>query len=125
MSVLKVSGEMFTVVLTSPEHLGVFDYLQQCNKSPAYTQRHSGGNPLYLYRDDKGYWYVCLELGNSSVGHVLLNKTQCDFELTTNWLYYSYDNWSSDPELPTSISLPSVKPMIKISLDGVAASNLH
>ena len=125
MSVLKVSGETFTVVLTSPEHLGVFDYLQQCNKSPAYTQRHSGDNPLYLYRDDKDYWCVCLELGNSSVGRVLLNKTQSDFVPTTNWLYYSDDNWSSDPKLTVSTSLPSVSPMIKISLDGAEASNLH
>ena len=63
----------------------------------------------------------CLELGNSSVGCVLLNRTQSDFVQTTNWLYYSDDNWSSDPKLTISTSLPYVSPMIKISLDGAAA----
>ena len=50
------------------------------------------------------------------MGCVLLNRTQSDFVQTTNWLYYSDDNWSSDPKLTISTSLPSVSPMIKISL---------
>ena len=122
-----------SVVLTSTgpsarnqgSRLGVFDYLQQYNKCPAYRQRHSGTKtkPNYLYRDEYDGWCVGKELGSSSsIG--LLNKTKSDTLPSTNWLYFNgkgQGNWQSDPELTLSTSLPSVCPVIKISLHGTAA----
>ena len=103
--------------------LGVFDYLQQYNNSPAYRQRHSVANtlPRYLYRHDCGYWCVSEELGTSSRG--LLNRTQTDSVPNTNWLYYVFGEgfWTSDSELTVSTSLPSICSVISISLHGEAA----
>jgi len=118
-----------SVILTSTgtsaeyqgDRLGVFDYLQQYNECPAYRQRHSVANtqPQYLYRNDYGYWCVSDKLGDSSCG--LLNRTS-DTVPSINWLYWnSKEGWSSDPELTVSTSLPSVCPVIKISLSGAAA----
>ena len=118
------------VVLTSTgpsaewcgDRLGVFEYLQQHNNCPAYRQRHTVANtqPQYLYKSDVGAWCVGSVLGeSSSLG--LLNRTKSDTVPSTNWLYYDGKDWSSDPMLTVSTSLPSVCPAIKISLHGAAA----
>ena len=109
--------------------LGVFDYLQQHNDSPAYIQRHSVANtqPYFLYRDDSGDWCVSVVLGSSSC--FLRNKTQSDSVPCNNWQYFGFGGWKSrwkgrwksDPEMTASTSLPSVCPVINISLHGAAA----
>ena len=120
-----------SVVLTSTgpsaetvgSYLGVFDYLQEYNKCPAYRQRHSVANSKarYLYRDEDGDWCVGSRLGNSSsLG--LLNTTQIESVPPKNWRYAGgKGKWPKDPELIVSTSLPSVCPVMKISLHGEAA----
>jgi len=89
----------------------------------AYRQRHSVDNtqPLYLYRDENGDWCVgrYLLVGSSPSG--LLNRTKSDSVPSTNWLYYDGEEMQSDPELTVSTSLPSICPVINISLHGAAA----
>ena len=106
--------------------LGVFEYLQQHNNSPAYRQRHSVARirPYYLYRDHGGNWLVGEQLGGTST--YLLNRTSSDSVPTNNWCYYDFDKgrWQSDPEITASPSLPSVCGVIRISLHGAAATAL-
>ena len=101
--------------------LGVFEYLQPYNNSPAYRQRHSvaGTQPWYLYRADSGNWRVGGELGGSYP--VLLNRARSYSLPTNNWLY-SYGEWKSDPEMTVTTSHPSVCGVITISLHGAAAT---
>ena len=112
--------------------LGVFDYHMQWNNCPAYRQRHTVANkllaffvgtytqPQYLYKDEDGDWCVGEELGgSSSLG--LLNRTKTDSVPNTDWLYGDGKEWTSDPKLTVSTSLPSVCPEINISLHGAAA----
>ena len=121
-----------SVVLTSTgpsaeyqgSRLGVFDYLQEYNNFPAYRQRHSVANtqPNYLYRSDFGTWCVAKELGSSSHGLLYSTKSDKVPVPSINWLYADGEGkWQSDPELTISTSLPSVCPVINISLHGAAA----
>ena len=102
--------------------LGVFEYLQQYNNSPAYRQRHSvaGTQPHHLYRDDEGNWAVGWKLGGPSSG--LLNRTSTDSVPTNNWLYRDsgLGGWKSDSELSVSNSHPSVCGVISIYLHALA-----
>ena len=108
--------------------LGVFEYLEQYNNSPAYRQRHSvaGTGPQYLYRHDGGDWRVGPELGGSdSYSSDLLNRTRGDSVPTNNWLYAADEDgeeWEVDPEMTVTTSLPSVCGVITISLHGAAAT---
>ena len=59
------------------DRLGVFDYVQQYNNSPAYRQRHTvAGTPCFLYREDHGDWRVGEKLDGSS--RYLLNRTSSE-----------------------------------------------
>ena len=100
--------------------LGVFDYVQQYNNSPAYRQRHTvaGTQPKYLYKD--GYWRVGRELGGST--SYLKNTSRSGSVPSNNWQYYYGGKWQSDPELTVTTSLPSVCGVIRISLHGAAAT---
>ena len=100
--------------------LGVFDYVQQYNNSPAYRQRHTvaGTQPKYLYKD--GYWRVGRELGGST--SYLKNTSRSGSVPSNNWQYYYGGRWKSDPELTVTTSLPSVCGVIRISLHGAAAT---
>ena len=102
--------------------LGVFDYLQHFNKCPAYRQRHSVSKdiPRYLYRDDNGVWHIGTRLGSLTT-FLLSSDYWNDSVPTTNWMFSEKGSWSSDPELAVSTSLPSVCPVMKISLHGEAA----
>ena len=97
------------------DKLGVFEYLQKYNDSPAYKQRHTvaGTQPYYLYRDDRGDWRVGKELGRLT--RALKNSTRSDSVPTNNWLYAD-GGWKSDPELTMTSSHPSVCGVITISL---------
>merc|ERR1711953_80383 len=102
--------------------LGVFDYVEQYNNSPAYRQRHTAtlaGDPLYLYRAEPGKWRVGGQLGGSST--VLVNKTESNFVPSNNWVFYTGDSWQSDPEITVTTSLP-VCGVITITLVGAAAT---
>ena len=106
------------------DSLGVFEYLQQHNQSPAYRQRHSVAGtqpcPCFLYRED-GDWVVGPVLGGEDCE--LLNSTRSDSVPTNNWLYVDYDEeWQSDPEITVTTSHPSVCGLISISLHGAAAT---
>ena len=128
----------------SAEHqggtLGVFEYLQQHNNSPAYRQRHTVADtqPRYLYRNYHGNWLVGEELGGSAGGLQsptvtpwwssvvfggLLNGTKSPTVPPDNWQYYagSKGGWQSDAELTRSSYLPSVCETVQISLGGAAA----
>ena len=100
--------------------LGVFDYVNQYNNSPAYRQRHTvaGTQPKYLYKD--GYWRVGRELGGST--SYLKNTSRSGSVPSNNWQYYYGGKWQSDPELTVTTSLPSVCGVIRISLHGAAAT---
>ena len=107
------------------DKLGVFEYLEQYNDSPAYRQKHSvpGTQPYYLYRTDSGNWRVDEELGGLSFN--LQNRTRSDSVPTNNWLYYDYDSkggWKSDPEMSVTTSHPSVCGVITISQHGEATA---
>ena len=102
--------------------LGVFEYLQQYNNSPAYRQRHSvaGTQPHHLYRDDEGNWAVGWKLGGSSPD--LLNRSSTASVPPDMWLYRFNGSWFSDPEITVTTSHPSVCGVITISLHGAAAT---
>ena len=95
--------------------LGVFDYVQQYNNSPAYRQRHTipRTHPKYLYKHDGGDWCVGEELGDAP--RYLKNTTPSDSVPPNNW-QYGEGYWQSDPELTVTTSLPSVCEVIRISL---------
>merc|ERR1719436_1905019 len=102
--------------------LGVFEYLEQYNNSPAYRQRHTAtlaGKPLYLYRAEPGIWCVGRELGGASVG--LVNKTNSSSVPTDNWLCSTEYSWQPDPQMSVTTSLSSVCGLISITLLGAAA----
>ena len=100
--------------------LGVFEYLEPHNNSPAYRQRNTvaGTRPHYLYRDHGGDWHVGPELGSSGG---LLNRTNSESVPTNNWLY-GVEELESDPELTVTTSLSPVCGVITISLHGAAAT---